>query len=143
MMRPLRDGLVMPLGLRRNNPGNIRYSPRNRWVGSTRVSGPFEQFRSMAYGYRALLITLRTYMTRYRLTTIAELITRWAPPEDHNDTEAYIRFVEGKTGYRRRQELRCDKETLIALAGAISHQEIGVPPVEADIIAGYELINEK
>lgn len=94
----------------------------------------------MAYGYRALLITLRTYMQKYRLTTVGDLVTRWAPPEDHNDTEAYVRFVERKTGFKRWQELRCDKPTLIALASAISHQENGTPAVEADILKGYDLI---
>lgn len=132
--------MTKPLGLRRNNPGNLRYSPRNQWRGSTYRSGAFEQFSTMAYGYRALLITLRTYMQKYRLTTVGDLVTRWAPPEDHNDTEAYVRFVERKTGFHRWQELRCDQATLIALASAISHQENGVPAVLSEVEEGWKLI---
>ena len=43
-------------GLRNNNPGNIRLS-RTLWQGEIRPSQDrsFCQFRTMAYGYRALI----------------------------------------------------------------------------------------
>lgn len=40
-----------------------------------------------------MLKLLATYRNKYKLTTIEGIISRWAPPEDHNDTAAYIRIV--------------------------------------------------
>jgi len=48
----------------------------------------------MKWGVRALLVTLRTYVVKHHLHTAREIITRWAPPSDGNNTEAYIKFVE-------------------------------------------------
>ena len=47
-------------GLRNNNPGNIRLS-RTVWQGEIRPSRDrsFCQFRTMAYGYRALIKLLQ------------------------------------------------------------------------------------
>ena len=49
-------------GLRNNNPGNIRLS-RTVWQGEIRPSRDrsFCQFRTMAYGYRALIKLLQNY----------------------------------------------------------------------------------
>ena len=48
----------------------------------------------MTWGVRALLVTLRTYVVKHHLHTVREIITRWAPPSDRNNTEKYIEFVE-------------------------------------------------
>lgn len=40
-----------------------------------------------------MLVTLRTYVCKYGLRTVREIITRWAPPQDNNDTERYIKYV--------------------------------------------------
>ena len=47
----------------------------------------------MAYGYRAIFKILFNYYRNYKLDTIRKMITRWAPPEDNNHTEAYIKTV--------------------------------------------------
>ena len=85
-------------GIRNNNPLNIRHSS-NRWQGMTekQTDPSFVQFRSMAYGYRAACKVLQTYYQRFRTEgkpfTVRTIISRWAPPEDGNDTENYIRSV--------------------------------------------------
>lgn len=58
----------------------------------------FFTFRSMAWGYRAAFIVLRTYCHKYGLRTVRDIIARWAPPEDGNDTGNYIRKVCVLTG---------------------------------------------
>ena len=81
-------------GIRNNNPANIRRGCN--WKGLTKVQTDKEfcQFNTMTWGVRALLVTLRTYVVKHHLHTVREIITRWAPPSDGNNTEKYIEFVE-------------------------------------------------
>ena len=53
----------------------------------------FCQFISDYYGVRAAMIVLNTYVTKYKLHTIRDIISRWAPAKDGNHTEGYIKFV--------------------------------------------------
>ena len=85
-------------GLRNNNPLNIRRGT-SRWEGrrETVTDKEFEEFTTMAYGYRAAWKLMETYRLRLmqegKSYTLENIIHRWAPPEDHNDTTAYIRTV--------------------------------------------------
>ena len=88
----------MTRGQRNNNPLNIRHG-KSRWEGRTRVQtdAEFVTFVSMAYGYRAAWKLMETYRLRLQQAgmsyTLENIIHRWAPPEDGNDTTAYIRTV--------------------------------------------------
>lgn len=81
-------------GYRNNNPLNIRISSNN-WKGEIRPStdGSFCQFVSMAYGFRAAMVCIRTYIRKYNLKTIQEIINRWAPWEDGNNPNRYAQRV--------------------------------------------------
>lgn len=85
---------LVPRGLRNKNPGNIRHS-RSEWLGkaATQTDDSFVQFTSMAHGIRAIYKTLRSYQRVHGLSSVEEIIRRWAPPSE-NDTQAYIRSVE-------------------------------------------------
>lgn len=82
-----------PRGYRNNNPLNIRYSTSNDWKGKVlpNTDGTFEQFTSMAYGYRAALKLIRNYINA-GYNTVAKVIRRWAPANENN-TEKYITDV--------------------------------------------------
>ena len=88
----------MNRGQRNNNPLNIRRS-RSRWLGRREIvtDKEFEEFTTMAYGYRAAWKLMDTYRLRLRQEdksfTLENIIHRWAPPEDGNDTSAYVRTV--------------------------------------------------
>lgn len=93
---------AIPFGVSNNNPLNIR--PGDPWEGVTGTynsprSGNFLIFKSVAFGFRAAAVTLQTYYDKYKLDTIRKIISRWAPPSDHNDTEAYINSVCATTGF--------------------------------------------
>lgn len=105
-------------GLRNNNPGNIRHNPNNKWQGLSedQPDREFCKFRSMAYGVRAMAITLISYQDKYGLNTIGKLIGRWAPPKgDRNgaapggeytqDTNSYSMVVAARVGVPVDQEL--------------------------------------
>lgn len=76
-----------PLGIRNNNPGNLRP------VGS---STGFQQFNTMQEGMAALDANLQSYGQKGR-DTIRKVISAWAPPSE-NDTEAYIATVSKRLG---------------------------------------------
>jgi hypothetical protein len=131
----------VPRGLRNNNPGNIRHSNQS-WVGMAdkQTDKEFVTFRTMAYGYRALIKTLRTYRILHGCTNVKQMITRWAPPTE-NDTAAYIRAVcldmQVPESYPVSEN---DRAALVQLAAAISHHENGIEAVIQDVEDGYELI---
>jgi hypothetical protein len=54
----------------------------------------FEEFTEMVYGVRAVAKILITYRDKHKLKNPGQVISRWAPKEDGNDTAAYIRHVE-------------------------------------------------
>ena len=92
-------GVKLPRGLRNNNPLNIRKGCR--WVGlrDFPTDKEFCEFRTMAYGYRAAFVTLRTYYSKHDCMTLRKIINRWAPPSE-NDTTSYLQAVMKKAGIR-------------------------------------------
>ena len=85
--------------VRNCNPLNIRRGAA-RWQGMSEREDDkeFEQFKSMAYGWRAAFILLgRTCYEKYHLDTIRKMISRWAP-ECENNTRAYILYVAKRVG---------------------------------------------
>lgn len=132
---------ALPRGLRNNNPGNIRLAS-TPWQGEVRPSqdAAFCQFATMAYGYRALLKLLRNYRLKHGCRTVADFISRWAPPHE-NHTEAYIRRVCSYMHVPSTYDPDVyDRHTLCALASAISLVENGLPAVKEDVEAGWELL---
>lgn len=132
---------TLPRGLRNNNPLNIERTT-DKWQGMAdeQPDPRFVTFRSTAWGYRAALVILRNYRKRYGLTTLRELITRWAPPGENN-TRAYLDTVA------RRSKLRPDlpvdlhnPDTVVRLLEAMAYVENGVPVDTRPIREGYRLL---
>ena len=132
----------LPRGIRNCNPGNIRIT-RDKWQGlrSVQTDKSFFQFVEMKWGYRALLRTLQNYRRRHGCRTIEDFISRWAPPQDNNNTAAYIRRVclDLQVPQTYTPDID-DKETMCAFAAAISRVENGQPAVMADVEAGWDLL---
>ena len=134
----------MSRGIRNNNPLNIRHG-KSRWVGRTRVQtdAEFVTVVSMAYGYRAAWKLMDTYRLRLRQAgmsyTLENIIHRWAPPEDGNDTTAYIRTVIRLLDYKvaGRQPLpspssREGHRVLAKIIAAMTCVECGIRMDEVD-----------
>ncbi|UPW41678.1 hypothetical protein [Peromfec virus RodF8_22] len=76
-----------------NNPGNIRSVTGKPWIGEIENGKHhFCHFSKIEYGFRAMNRLLIHYITRLYLTTIFDIINRWAPPIE-NDTSSYISMV--------------------------------------------------
>ena len=130
-----------PRGIRNNNPGNLRRS-RDNWQGlrKEQTDPQFFQFKTMAYGYRALIRTLQNYRRVHSLHNIKEMIARWAP-ENENHTAQYVRAVCQDLQVPATYEPDVDdRDTMCALAAAISRVENGLPAVVEDVERGWELL---
>ena len=102
--------MMLPRGIRNNNPLNIRRTAKDQWKGlraqqtdasfcqAQQTDASFCQFESLEYGWRAAFYLLtRTYYYKYRLFTIRAIINKWAPPQE-NLTSTYIANVSRLTG---------------------------------------------
>lgn len=133
----------LPRGYRNNNPLNIRYSTANSWQGKVlpNTDGAFEQFQSMAYGYRAALYLIRKYISQGN-NTVSSVISKWAPATENN-TSGYITRVCNTTGYLPGTVLSAsDKEQLCKLVYAMAIVENGSTPLPdmSEIYAGWNLL---
>jgi hypothetical protein len=79
---------------RNHNPGNVEYGPFAKAHGAIAADGAYAIFPDDATGWKAMHTLL---MLGYLTLTIAQAITKWAPPET-NDTAAYIANVCEWTG---------------------------------------------
>lgn len=130
-----------PRGIRNCNPGNIRIT-KDKWKGLREVQtdGEFFQFKTMAWGYRALIRCLQNYRKRHGCETIADFIRRWAPPSE-NDTMSYIRTVCEKMGVPPVYVPNVDdKVTMCMMAAAISFVENGRLADMEEVAEGWRLI---
>lgn len=116
-----------PRGIRNNNPLNIRRG--QSWLGlcPTQTDPEFCQFRTMELGIRAACKIIQTYIRKYHLTTVREIIYRWAPPTDGNDTGSYVRQVCKHTYYFPETCIHADDAIeLTRLLHAMAYVENGV-----------------
>ena len=105
----------------KNNPLNIRYSPKNNWLGQCDSKNGFCQFNTLYYGCRASIKLLHNY-TVHGCNTIGQIISRFAP-QNENNTSAYISAVCGFLGCSADYVVK-DKD-LPKLAFAMSRVEQG------------------
>lgn len=124
------------IGIRLNNPGNVRYNPRETWLGQIGHEGGFIRFDSPQNGVRACARTFNTYFNTeaYKINTIRGMITRYAPPEDGNDTEGYIRFVSELTKIPADKPIRfSDLDTAVPIVQAVLRKETNTKWDRADV----------
>lgn len=104
-----------------NNPFNIRQVKSNKWLGARwTYKGDFVRFNSTLYSCRAFLVILSTYRYRYGITTIYDILHRYAPTTE-NDTEAYINYVCKRL--KSTPDTEIDKNNLYDFASAVAFME--------------------
>ena len=133
---------MLSRGLRNNNPLNIRHS-KDKWKGyAPKQTDPqFVQFITMAYGYRAAFVLLRTYRQKYGYNTIRKIISRWAP-NNENNTERYIENVSRWAGIDPDKLLAGqDANAMMAIVSAMSRMENGREANPADVAEGWRMAN--
>lgn len=118
-------------GLRNNNPGNIE-AGSNSWDGQAGSDGRFAKFVTPEHGIRALGKNLLSYQ-RQGYDTVSEIVNRWAPASDGNNTEAYIAALCKKLNVTPNDQLNMsDVNTLRQLCAGIIQHENGKQPYSED-----------
>jgi hypothetical protein len=98
-------GAGAPRGIRNNNPLNIEAgSFTQRQPGFQGSDGRFARFETQEQGIAAADALLQSYAAR-GLNTPMELIGRWAPPTDGNNTGAYANTVARALGIGPNDEI--------------------------------------
>lgn len=132
-------------GYRNNNPGNIvlTWKHGNKYFWKGEIEGKdkrFKKFKSIDWGYRAMFITLNSYINK-GVDTIAEIIHRWAPPHENN-TFSYATHVSERSGIPLNRKVSFDNpEDIKEIVKQISRIENGIASNEDDIDKGYELFS--
>ncbi|MGV2873499.1 virion protein [Colwellia sp. E150_009] len=127
----------LPLGIRNNNPGNIRATGNwQEWQGAIGENQGFIVFDTPENGLRALARTLSTYKNIYGLNSINQIINRWAPT-DENDTQSYINHVSQIVGVQSWQPLEFNQYPLL-IAAIIKHENGQQPYSSEQIQIGFE-----
>ena len=147
---------MTPRGLRNNNPLNIRHG-KSQWQGLSKEQNDreFVCFMTMGMGYRAAWKILQTYYETFTKAgkpfNLYNIIHRWAPPEDNNDTARYLHSVikyTGKAGMQRLPEPRSEDGfmALQPIIIAMTCVENGIKPEEVPVSAilqGYQMAFKK
>jgi hypothetical protein len=122
-------------GFINNNPGNIRFDPKIDWVGSTGQKGGFVNFESPEAGIRAMAVNLLTYSEQRNLNTVQGIISRWAPPEDKNNTPEYVRKVAAALGVNPTDKINLrDPAVMQQMVTSIIQVENSKQPYAQDVI---------
>lgn len=126
-----------PRGIRNNNPGNIDYKKNNHWKGQLMydpsIDSRFCRFETVEYGIRTLILLLHTYQRKYGLTTVSQIIGRWAPINENN-TMIYIQSVADELGVSLKETIELNNKIVaISLVKAIIRHENGFEPYDAVI----------
>ncbi|MEM1134239.1 MAG: hypothetical protein AAGI07_00260 [Bacteroidota bacterium] len=116
----LNKNIATSRGIRNNNPGNFRKTTIP-WKGKVphgqNTDGAFEQFVSIAWGIRAIIVDVQNKIKR-GLNTIAKILAVYAPAFE-NDTNAYINRVSSLSSIGKNQVLQPTKNTLFRIVSAI------------------------
>lgn len=92
----------------------------------------------MEYGYRAIFVTLNSYINK-GYNTIEKIINRYAPPHE-NETTSYAATVSRLTGIPQTTPVSfLNPDNIIKIVRAISYVENGIVPDDSQINKGYEL----
>lgn len=131
-----------PLGIRRDNPGNIEHIASTRWQGAVEPHDGhrFEAFIGPEWGIRAICRILIAYQDKYGLDTIHKIVSRWAPPSE-NDTNSYASHVSSIAGVGVNEALDVyNPDTMYGLLrGIIAHENGRDPYDDATIARGMML----
>ena len=128
------DGIEkLPRGIRNKNPGNIKLGTDWDGLADEQSDPVLCVFKESVWGIRALMRILLVYRFHHKKHTTEDIIGRWAPPSE-NDTDAYIKFVCDKTGFKPMDKLDNSMEHYLQLVKSIIKMENGLQPFEDELL---------
>lgn len=129
-----------PRGIRNNNPGNLNFAGQAGATKEGGENGRFAVFESMRDGISALYRQIQLYFSR-GVNTIESVVNKYAPADDNNNVQAYIKQLVGATGKQDDETLSGeDTETVFKLIRGIINHENGKGYVsDQDILSGIQV----
>lgn len=129
-----------PRGIRNNNPGNLNFAGQAGATKEGGENGRFAVFESMRDGISALYKQIQLYFSR-GVNTIESVVNKYAPADDNNNVQAYIKQLVGATGKQADEQLSGeDTETVFKLIRGIINHENGKGYVsDQDILSGIQV----
>ncbi|MDH1171454.1 hypothetical protein [Pantoea agglomerans] len=133
-------GNSSPRGIRNNNPGNLNFAGQAGATKEGGENGRFAVFESMRDGISALYRQIQLYFSR-GVNTIESVVNKYAPANDNNNVQAYIKQLVGATGKQADEKLSGeDTETVFKLIRGIINHENGKGYVsDQDILSGIQV----
>lgn len=138
----------MTRGFRNHNPCNLRTLPLPAiWKGQMGVDnnpgGPFAIFGDLDgqeadfWGLRGAARNFKSYQTRDGCLTMGQVIQRHAPPDDDNNTQAYVAFVCKGMGIDPDVpvSLATSPQLMLRLIKQVVREENGMCPYSDEFIA--------
>lgn len=120
---------------RNNNVGNLKFGTFAKDHGAIGFNGEFAVFPDMKTGQDAQVARLKTQ--KFQSKSIDGALKAYAPKEDNNDTEKYIKTVAGWTGMSRDKALSSmTPQEFNSFVGAVRRYEGSTPGTENNI-AGF------
>jgi hypothetical protein len=137
----------LPLGLRNNNPGNLRpLSGGQKWQGEIESLNNFSRFKDVAYGLRAMITDITGDIVKDGKNTLRKLITVYAPPGE-NDTNAYIASVSRLTGLQPDEQITPSAYWITKIIRAKMQVELGANYsamiLTSDINEGFDRLSDQ
>ena len=136
------------IGMRNNNPGNIKEVGEN-WQGMVpralrnEDGRTFVQFSTMPWGIRAAYRVLRTYRDRHGLNTVRKIVNRWAPPgpeQSQTVVTNYMNAVARAAGVGPDDVLPdTPAKNRAVLTAKFAFENGGQMPSASDLAEGFEL----
>lgn len=118
-----------PLGLKQNNPGNLR-----KW-GNTPIKNGFAAFDTPEAGLSAMAGNLLTYANR-GWDSVQAIVSHWAPPGENN-TKAYIDDITKRLGVGAGDKIDLrDPTTMASVMDALIRHEQGRDPFTQSALIG-------
>lgn len=149
MAQSFLDRPGLPLGLRNNNPGNLRpLAGGQKWQGEIDRDYyyNFSRFSDVGYGLRAMITDITGDIVLDGMNTVTKLITAYAPPSE-NDTQAYINYVCNATGFGPHQVIQPTRANIEKLIRAKMKVELGntyaAMITQSDINAGFDRLSNQ
>ena len=124
-------------GVKNNNPLNLSYLPGQGAVGS---DGRFGRYATMEQGISADTRQLMLYQDRDKLSSIRQLVSKWAPSSDGNDVASYVAQVSQQMGISPDAPLDLHNAAVAqSLVTAMAKRESGVNLDPATVKRGVQM----
>jgi hypothetical protein len=127
------------LGIRINNPGNLRPFKENFYLGQSGLYSNGEaEFKDMLHGLRALAMDLSIKINR-GINTIVDIAEIYAPRKDKNNPTEWAKNVSQASGLNAYNQLNDLTTTLLYLMRGVIFAENGNNNIsDAEILQGIE-----